>query len=867
MTRAHASLALLAALLSANGMAEEQVVTEVDNTEEETTQVETDVESIDEEVVAVGYMFQGEMAARDEQRSSNKIANIISADGIGKLPDRNAAEAVQRLPGVSIERDQGEGRFVAVRGMPSQWSSTSINGNRLPTAEEETTTRATAFDFFPTEMIESVRVSKAVTADMEGDAIGGNVDFITKTAPEERTLDVTAGYNYNDRAEKGGYNANILWGDRTEDGKFGYMVNATTWKRDWATDNYEPRRKDNDDGVSGIRRLELRDYTGTRETKGLNTAAEYNFDNGDRVYGNAIYGTLEDDEYHYKHRYRFDKDRVELQHIHNLLITEMWGAEVGGEHFLNNADSKLEWSLASYENKFYYGDVPNTGDNSYFVMRFDQTNVGFEGLGDGDLVYNKIDGGSDSADSISNHLPDGFEMDPTQMALQGVELYKVEVTERDKAIAKLDFTHILDERTELKFGGKYRLKERNAFFADEFYVWDEANYGPAPTLSDFDLMDQPGRDDFLPEVDENYSDDFSQVADVEDLENFWNDNKDKFILDTDESVIGPNGRTFDVEEQQLATYGMATYELSDELTLIGGLRLEHTTTEVDASGASANASDLTNDYLSVLPSVHAKYALNDDANVRAAITRTFARPDFGDIAPDSTFIEADLEYFGGNPELNPTYSINYDLMYDMYFGDVGVFSAGLFYKDISDTIYREASTITYNGNAGVTAIRPENAGSAWLGGVELAYGSRLDLIHDALYNFGVNVNMTKMESEMEIKVDGEKRNVAIPRQADLLYNLAFFYDDSTWAARIAMNYKGEYIEEHGSDSDHDRYYGEYTSLDFSGSYKPLDNLMVYMELNNLGNSELKYYQGDEDRPSQVEYYGMRGTMGVKYSFF
>lgn len=149
-----------------------------------------------EEVVAVGHIFQGEMKALNTQKNANRILNTISADGIGKLPDRNAAEAVQRLPGVSIERDQGEGRFVAVRGLPSQWSSASLNGDRIPTAEEETTSRATAFDFFPTEMIESVEVSKAITPDMEGDAIGGNVNFITRRAPQETTLDVTVGTNY-----------------------------------------------------------------------------------------------------------------------------------------------------------------------------------------------------------------------------------------------------------------------------------------------------------------------------------------------------------------------------------------------------------------------------------------------------------------------------------------------------------------------------------------------------------------------------------------------------------------------------------------------------------------------------------------------
>lgn len=133
-----------------------------------------------EEIVVTGTIVSGEMKSIAAQREADNIVSVLSADGIGRLPDRNAAEAVQRLPGVAIERDQGEGRFVAVRGLPSQWNSTLINGSRLPTAEEETTSRATAFDFFPSELIDQVIVAKAITPDMEGDAIGGSVNFITK---------------------------------------------------------------------------------------------------------------------------------------------------------------------------------------------------------------------------------------------------------------------------------------------------------------------------------------------------------------------------------------------------------------------------------------------------------------------------------------------------------------------------------------------------------------------------------------------------------------------------------------------------------------------------------------------------------------
>ncbi|WP_372862374.1 carboxypeptidase-like regulatory domain-containing protein, partial [Pseudoalteromonas sp.] len=172
-----------------------------------------------EEIIAVGQIQRGAMAAANNQKNAKSIKNIISADGIGKLPDRNAAEAVQRIPGVSIERDQGEGRFVAVRGLPAQWSSASINGDRLPTAEEETTSRATAFDFFPSELIEFVEVSKALTPDLEGDAIGDNVNFITKKAPDDFVLNTNFAIGQNELADGTNYSANLLYGDRLLDDK------------------------------------------------------------------------------------------------------------------------------------------------------------------------------------------------------------------------------------------------------------------------------------------------------------------------------------------------------------------------------------------------------------------------------------------------------------------------------------------------------------------------------------------------------------------------------------------------------------------------------------------------------------------------
>ncbi len=825
-----------------------------------------------EEVVAVGQIQRGEMAAANSQKNAKNIKNVISADGIGKLPDRNAAEAVQRIPGVSIERDQGEGRFVAVRGLPAQWSSATINGNRLPTAEEETTSRATAFDFFPSELIEFVEVSKALTPEMEGDAIGGNVNFITKKAPDDFVFNANLALGQNELADGNNYSANVLYGDRLLDDKLGFLINATAWKRDWATDNFEPRR--GNDGL-GIYRLELRDYTGTRETYGLNGALEYQLDQGS-LSASAMYGTLIDDETHYKHRMRFDKDRAELQHIRNELITEMTGFEFAGEHFFGY-DKTLNWSLSSYENEFRYGNTPNSEDNSYFVVRFDQKNVGYEGLEDRDTgknyAYNTIDGGSDPWDQISTHLPNGFSFDPNQMGLSWVELYKIKVNEKDKIVAALDFEWQLNSDLIVKLGAKYRDKERVARFSDEFYAWDTENYGAAPTLSDFTLADQPGRSDYLSELSYDYQSQFSQVASTDDLANFWNNNKDKFVLDKDESALiengGALGRNFDVNEQHTSIYGMATYTINANWEMLTGLRLTQTDTEVDgyiylADEDKVESANASNDYLSVLPALHLTYHPNEQTNYRLALTRSFARPDFGSLTPGATYLEADNELTSGNPELEPTYSNNIDLMAEYFFDRLGLISMGLFYKDITDPIFQSSSIGEFGNNTGVNIIRPENGDSAWLAGLEIAFNRDLGFIASELDNFGIMANATFMDSEMNIPEREDK--VAIPRQADSLYNFTLYYDNNQFAARLAVNFKGEYIEEHGSSKQFDSYYGDNTSVDFTTSYQLNENALVYLELNNLTNEPLKYFLGDESRPLQVEYYGVRGMVGFNYQF-
>ncbi|MFA6059181.1 MAG: carboxypeptidase-like regulatory domain-containing protein [Taibaiella sp.] len=159
------------------------------------------------EVKVVGNIKGTETKALNMMKASNVFANIVSAEGVAKLPDRNVAEAVQRLPGVVMESDQGEGRFISFRGTPSDWSAALVNGSRMPVADEDSKTRAMNFDIFPSSLVDYIVVSKTLSPDMEGDAIGGSANFITKGAPVKKTIQASLGGGYNAQAQKPVYNA------------------------------------------------------------------------------------------------------------------------------------------------------------------------------------------------------------------------------------------------------------------------------------------------------------------------------------------------------------------------------------------------------------------------------------------------------------------------------------------------------------------------------------------------------------------------------------------------------------------------------------------------------------------------------------
>lgn len=872
-------------------------------------------------VVVEGTMRNSEAKAINMTKVSNTIVTIVAAEGISKLPDKNAAEAVQRVPSVSIERDQGEGRYVSLRGTPHDWSASLINNDRLPVADENADSRTVAFDIFPAELIEYIVVSKALTPDMEGDAIGGSINFITKAAPDKRTLHVNVGGGVNLQANGPIFNGSVIWGDRSKNNKFGYLVAASIWNRQYGTDNYEVVYGNNQN--HSLSRLELRDYLGTRRTIGTTASMEYKLTDRSRVYGKFIYGGLHDDEWNRKTMYNWFVGAgrtVRLQNIHDIMLNRMMGGEIGTDIQLSNKVT-LNMRVASYSNRFGYGPVPFSGKddrNGYHVVQFERFGLTYNDLLHLDengnitdpafafdvvkLIEDDHPTGGDPYNNIQPQIEEELRPEDFEFTTAYSELN--ETWERDPIVGQLDLTYKPNNRWKLKIGSKTRLKEGSRYYSLHEWLQDITKRNEAYTLDQFDTEALDVNGGFLEELGEPYKGTFMPFLTKDQLDKFLGqlgDTLSERVMDENnpgfEEFVGSR---YTYQENVYAGYGMAEFQATDRLMLLGGLRAEYTSLtmkgdslgEIEIAFNPETGMIETNKpvyevssnsrYLALLPMLHIKFSPTGKTNLRWAVTRTFRRPNFNESKPGDAFYSfTDLVRNFGNPQLKPTYSWNFDMTVEHFFGNIGMVSGGLFYKAVQDHIFATAVSsdqfVVGNGTVGVK--RFQNAENlSHLAGMEFLVNRRLDFLPGFLSGFGFIANYTYIWSRMS--VPGRSFNQPLPRQAPHLFNVALFYEKHHVQARLAVNYKSAYLmdlnlaatEVNGEtqlinpDTDQfDIFYGAFTSMDFSLSYQINKHFSIYTEWNNLLNSPLRIYRGKKERPVQTEYYSIRGVIGVKFN--
>ncbi|MCG1035039.1 TonB-dependent receptor [Polaribacter sargassicola] len=840
-----------------------------------------------DEIIVKGNYFPTQVKALNMKKKSLAITEVIAADAIGKLPDRNAAEAVQRMQGVSIERDMGEGRRVIVRGAPTHWTSTVLNGNRLPSAGGASDERYTQLDVFPTELIQYVQLSKALTPDIDGDAIGGSMNFITKSSPNKQTISATVAGGYNTRADDPSYNASFVYGDRIND-KFGFIASAVIWDRRAGINQY---RVDYDfsntdaQQAYGINTLQLRDYLARRVTTGYNLAMDYKITPNSKIYFKGLYSNYLDQQNVRETYFNFHQNNVQYQARHADYVTDLYSLKLGGEFNLTDRLS-LDAAIQTASSKFKLDSPDNLpeSERGYPIVNFVQS-MTYGGRASDGLVYMLQDSPNNVGSKIDNILPNNeTALDPSKARLNQILLSILDKKETDYT-GNLDFTYNANNKLDLKFGGKLAHKKRD-YNSSLVVKLQSALLGipdsaPILYLSDLERENTPYDGSFLNELGNTYN----NVK----IESITNNQIDKMYTDEFASQHGlltvltkdaPSNApsSYTAKEKVYSSYVMGNYKLSDKLELIGGIRNESNHLEfigskvsTDANGATVEEIKETKKYNAFLPMLHAKINLSEKAILRTAYTRTYARPTFNRLNPGTQISEIALTITEGNTALNPTFSNNFDAMFEFYPEGLGLLSAGAYYKSLTDYIYDDQSIVNLNGQNYIRS-RPENLDNAWLYGIELGLVKRFDKMDNFLKNIGVELNYSYINSEVEIPtytngVQTGSYKTTLPGQAKHIGNVILFYENNKFLARIAGNLKGKYVSSIRSAAgpDHYQWFDDNFTVDFSSSYSINDRLRVFAEISNITNAQNRYYHGNSDRPEIAGWSGIRGQIGLSFN--
>lgn len=841
------------------------------------------------EVMAYGLSSQSK--ALNTQRTNVNITNVVSTDQIGKFPDANIGDAVKRIAGITMQIDQGEARNVIVRGLSPQLNSVTINGSRVPSAEGDN--RNVQMDLIPSDMIQTIEVAKAVTPDMDADAIGGSINLITRTAPQSFRASATvgSGVNFITTDEQFVSNFSFLVGDRSENGKFGWMLSGSHNNRNFGSDNIEAEWTDEfeyNTGVSDVEGddileevdvdpyanvFEQREYIVQRVRRSFSANLDYKFDANNSIFLKTIYNWRDDRE----NRFRLEHEILDGEDIEagDFTITNglptMFPVEVkrqskGGIDNNRNQNRRLEdqrmqnYSLGGIH---LWGSVKVDWMASYAQASEERL----------DERYAEFESEYTISSDDDSEFPRFSPVNAADASLDNFEY--AEITDENQFTEEEDINVFVNFELPsdwfgagngiIKFGGRGRFKSKirdNNFF--EYDLEDDFEFLSAVPLKDYSDADYLAGSQY--QIGSFASEEWLGGLNLVDGESI-----------VDEFAPG----NFDVSENVVAGYVMANQKLSDKLSVLVGVRLESTSLESTGNEVSYIEEEIIvtevndeNSYLNILPGVHVKYDASDNTILRFAWTNTLARPNYQDIIPRAEIIFEDDEIVVGNPALEPTTSMNFDIMAEHYFKSVGILSGGAFYKNIDDFIYTYISKAPDNSIAEDTedfdVFQPLNGDSAIIFGAEFAFQRQLDFLPGFARNFSLYVNYTYLTSSAEgiRNEDGDERtDVDLPNTAPSLFNASLGYADKKLSARLSLNYSDSYIDEIGGSDFEDRHYDEQLFLDFNASYNLTNNLSLYASLNNITNQPLRFFQGVSERTQQAEYYGQSLTFGMKYDVF
>ena len=817
--------------------------------------------------------------AINQQRASDSIISVVDSDGLGYFPDTTVADSLQRVPGLSIVTDQGEGRYVSIRGINTDLVAASINGVRTPSPEDR---RGVLLDGVPSDLLDGIEVQKSLTPDVDADSLGGIINLKTISAFDRDGQFVRAKVEgqWNEITEELSPKATLTYSNVFND-TFGVALSLNYQDLRIEAHNNEIGEFGFEDGVAYLNDdYEHRWYDLTRERFGLVANFDWRVNENTDLYLRTLFNNYVDDEVRNKFEWR-DLDDSENAADGGIIapgattvpLNEM-DAEVRVREETRNIQTlalggSTDWNEWTFDYEVSYAYADEQDDNNHDVtFRFEDIQDSFPGVLTFDLSNPetpRISGTQSLIDAI---------YDPSNYNLDSLER-EFSVNEDTEIGARFDVSkQSMIGNTPVTWKAGLKVRDREKLRNEDFLFFE-----PDLNLSEF------ARNSFIDNWRlANPQPTWPDPGLTRSLRSF-NDPTDP-DYDAEGSFFDSNIADYTIDEQILAGYFMGTFEF-DQLTLVAGVRVEQT--DVDLEGRLVQEDDLTattttfsNDYTNVLPSLNAKYEFNDKLIGRAAYYAAVVRPAFGDMAPFIEINDDRDEAAIGNPNLDPYEADNFDLSLEYYPTELSVLSFGVFYKDIQDAIFGATFDIgDVPGDIDLSNLPSEllngddtdageigeigtfiNVEDSEIWGVEFNYVQSLEDLNPSLEGFLVSANLTLTDSESTLP-DG--RAVRFLNQADTVWNLAIGYDKGPWDLRVSANFRGNNLDEL-IDEDLDRTIDDRTLIEASAKYNISDNLQVYLEGKNLTDEPEYYFFGNENRLMQYDEFGTSWIFGARYTF-
>ena len=828
--------------------------------------------------VTAQRLGESQASALDRRQIAPNVVNVLAGDAIRELPNLNAAEAAGRIPGVTTERDEGEGKFVQIRGTEPRLSNVTINGAHVPGTQSGS--RIPKLDDVPSDILGAIEVSKTLTAEQDADAIGGSVNLVTKT-PEGAPHGYVAGqYGQMSLLTRSQFQGGFAYGGRYgADGRLGLLLGGSADRNNRAISDLEPAWNVDGQGRSFPVEWSQRDYLYRRNRYGVGGDIDYRFSGGSTVFLKGLYSLFENFGTTYVNDVATNATgssfgdtgdsaavgargfgtgvEVTREAYNRTPREQMYGFTTGGSTQLGAFEVKATANVAGtsqHEHDYRFHPFVYDGPAGQgLTVSYDASNTKvptFQFAGTGMATAANTPGNFlldryFTVDGNTNGYDHGAALDlslPWQAGTGGSNMLRFGAKLRSE---RKDFT---STRATFSLATPFALSNAGVGVADPAYYHDASDA--------FSLGVVPDQ-----AVSASYED--THPA-------------------TDRSNLARNAlSSFTGAEKVYAGY-LSNTITTGPVDLYLGLRVENTHSSyvghalLKTSGGATSVREVpgAQSYTDLFPSAQVKYTISEGTDARVAVTRGIARPDYSQIAPslsgstDPASRNNPNALSAGNPDLKPQHAWNYDALVEHFFPSVGVLSGGVFYKQISDFILTRR--FTYSGPvaefAGFQGTRPENGGSGHLLGVEAEWQQRLAFLPGLARGLGIDVNYTHVSSSAQVDTLG--RTAQLARQSPSLANVAITYDLGPIAGRAAWAYQGANIASYGDglpDGLGDTYFYSHSQVDASVLYTVSPHVQLQLQGLNLNNAVFGFFQGTpaHDYSIQREYYGRTLYLGAK----